>query len=175
MKPRVTAAASKALDALAAAVADPGTGQNRAAADAIVALRRQFTHEGRPDWAGRSPEYRDAIERIYRQAQVPSDSEGPMQANLRYHVGNAIRRVAAPEDLEALGLVPAGPLARVRASRETSPRPTRAKVRTPGDPVALANFVLAGVRALRTMEPGADVEPVVRKIIDEALDLLAQH
>lgn len=119
------------------------------------------------------PEYRDMIERLYRQAEVPSDSGGGMQANLRYHLWNALRKVAPAEDLEALGMAVEGPLARIRTTRQAAPAGARRAVRPGvGDPAALASLALDAVRTLRTMEPGAEVEPVLRKVLDEILDVL---
>lgn len=170
---RVTAAAERAVEALAAAVTDPGAANSRAAAEAIVTLRRQFRHEGIPDWAGRSLEYRDVIERVYRQAGVPADSESGLQASLRYHVGNAVRQVAPPEDLTALGMIVAGPRVRMQAARANGATPRVRTVRPGvGDPAALAALALAAVRALATMEPGHEVEPALRKIMDESLEVL---
>lgn len=141
-----------------------------AAAEAIVGLRRHFRHEGRPDWAGRSPEYRDLVERLYRQAGVPSDSESNMQANLRYHVGNVLRQVAPPEDLAALGMAVEGPLGRLRTTRATAPRRPRLARPGVGDPAAMASLALETVRTLRTMEPGPEAEPALRVLLDEVLD-----
>ena len=84
----------------------------------VVEFRRLFEHDGRPDWAGRSQSYRDAIYQVYRDAKVPSDSAGGLQAKIRYHVGNVVREVAPPEDLLALGLKPKGP--RGRADRKST-------------------------------------------------------
>lgn len=168
---RVTAAAEKVVAALQEAISNPGTTSNRKAAEAVVTLRRCFKHEGLPDWAGRSGEYRDLIERLYRQAGVPSDSESSMQANLRYHLGNAIRKVAPPEELLALGMAPLGPSARIKESRVAQPR--RVKAITPGDPGALATVALDAIRALKTMGPGPEVETTLRKILNETMDIVS--
>lgn len=170
----LTSAADKALAALVEAVEQPTTMTNRRAAEAIVRLRKHFRHEGRPDWAGRSPEYRDLIERLYRQAGVPSDSESSMQANLRYHIGNALREVADPEDLQALGMATEGPAGRVRAVRAARPRRPRLARPGIGDPAALASLALETVRTLRSMDPDGDVEPALRLLLDEVLDTLRQ-
>lgn len=170
----VTKASEKALAALRDAVANPGTESHRAAAEAIVALRRQFHHEGLADWAGRSAGYRDLIERLYRQAEVPSDSESNMQANLRYHVGNVLRKVAPGEDLAAIGMSASGPSARLRQARKEAAPPRRSH---DGQPVLdtnlLAQVALASIRALASAHPGPGIEPALRSIIDETVDVLA--
>jgi hypothetical protein len=173
----VARAAERAADALRVAVDAPGTMTNRKAAEAIIALRRQFKHEGIPDWAGRSPEYRDIIEHLYRDVGVPSDSAGGLQANLRYHLGNALRSIAPPEDLEALGMSIQGPLGRVKATREASPRPSRRKARSVTiDPETLAGLALEAIRALRQMadEATASVEPTLRALLDETVEALRE-
>lgn len=172
----VVRAAERVVQALTASVAEgAGRQENKAAAEALVALRRQFVYEGRPDWAGRSGEYRDLVERLYRQAGVPSDSESSMQANLRYHLGNALRQVAPPEDLEALGMQTKGPLARVQQSRANNPRASRPRpaVIRPGDPASMARVAIDAVRALRTMAPGPEVIVDLRTLVAETEDLLS--
>lgn len=172
----MTAQAARVVTALREAVADPGTVNNRTAAAEIVKLRGMFRHEDRPDWAGRSPEYRDCIERLYRQSGLPSDSESSMQANLRYHIGNTLRQVAPPEDLAALGMASEGPLGRLRTARHEEPKTARPRLARPGvgDPAALASLALETVRTIRSMDPGPEVEPALRKVLDEILDVLRE-
>src|SRR5690606_4564276 len=42
----------------------------------------------KPDLTGRSREYRDAIEKVYADAGVPSDSAESLQSLIRYYVSN---------------------------------------------------------------------------------------
>lgn len=70
----------------------------------VVTLRSCFEFDGRPDWAGRSQDYRDVIYRVYKDAGIPSDSSSGSQANLRYHIGNAVWEQATAADRVALGL-----------------------------------------------------------------------
>lgn len=178
MTSRVTTAAERALGALKSAIQEyPDAPANRKAAEAIVALRKHFRHEGLPDWAGRSPEYRDMIERLYRDAGVPSDSGNNFQANLRYHLGNVVRQVAPPEDLANLGLAVEGPLGRVRQARKDRPAQPRARrtAVTMADPVSLAEAALGLVSAVKTMDltdadPG--LEACLRQVIDASLDVI---
>lgn len=176
---RVKVAADKALAALMEAVADPGTDNNRRAAEALVNLRKQFKHEGATDWAGRSPGYRDLVERLYRQAGVPSDSENGMQANLRYHLGNVLRQVAPPEELAALGLATAGPAGRVQASRQANPRKPKVRaasmIQMRGDPESLADLAFSCVRAIRGMEASDGTQAALRRVLDEVVDILADR
>lgn len=176
MAPRLSTTTDRAIAALQRAIKDPGTTHSRAAAEALVALRQHFTHEGIPDWAGRSPEYRDLIERVYRKAGVPSDSQGGIQANLRYHLGNVIRQVAPPEHLDALGLAQAGPLARVKQTRqEQGPRSPRR--RPPSGPLptpeALAVLALACMQAVTSAgDLDSQVAATTRLVLDECLAAL---
>src|SRR5690606_11264334 len=110
------------------------------------------------------------IERLYRQAGVPSDSESNMQANLRYHVGNVLRKVAPPEDLQALGMAVEGPLGRIRNTRASAPARPRLARPGVGDPAAMASLALETVRTLRSMEPGTETEPALRALLDEVMD-----
>lgn len=158
-----------------------------------VAFRSTFTYMGRPDWAGRSAQYRNAIYRVYREAGVPSDSHASIQGNMRYHVGNAVRTMAPREDLEALGLDPQGPrdrAGRYRAkparrgppekspapsARAAAPAPTRRVSAPPTlDPAALLVTALDLVRTaallLRTKgSPAASKVGVAAWTIERAM------
>jgi len=72
----------------------------------LVHLRRHFSSriEGVPDWAGRSAEYRAAAAQIYAAADIPPDSETSIQARVRYHVSQTVRKVAPAAELKQLGL-----------------------------------------------------------------------
>lgn len=174
---RVTQHADKVVRALKVALEQPGTGKNREAAEAIIQLRRQFRYKGIPDWAGRSPEYRDCIERVYREAGVPSDSGNNFQANLRYHLGNALRKAAPPDELESLGLAAQGPLGRVRDARQENRQAPRPRAKVIGDPVAMADAALGIVKAMKTMQlagTAAVLEPRLRALIDETLNVITE-
>jgi hypothetical protein len=178
VKAAITQAANRVALALAEAVDEPGTGANRKAAETIVSLRRQFKYKGATDWSGRSPEYRDLIERLYRDAGVPSDSESSMQANIRYHIGNMLRKVADPEELTALGMLVAGPAARITETRATERKrsSTKKAVHTAGDPASLARLALDAFRALRTMDgASAATRRTLTTLADEVAEYLAEH
>lgn len=180
----------EALLALQTMVKDPSTENVQEAARALVRLRSTFQHEGLPDWAGRSLDYRMTVERLYRDAGVPSDSEGPVLAKLRYHVGNAVRETAPQEDLEALGLKPKGPRARNREARRSAGTVTRLR-RTPsihdlpGDGLtdlaalsALIEHARADVRLLRQALLIADVPcetiaPALRDLVNETIEAIS--
>lgn len=165
----ITRESDRVLKALTTAIKEPGPVTSRRAAEALVSLRQQFEFDGRPDWTGRSIEYRDIIERLYRQAGVPADSEGGMQANLRYHLGNVLREVAPAEDLQALGISVDGPAGRIRRNRKEHP-----KARTTNlDSRALAGLALSAVHALASSEPGPEIESTLRQILDETVNILA--
>lgn|GEM_PF-5028532 len=92
----------------------------RRLAELIVRLRGQYEFEGHTDWAGRGGEYREAIAGAYREAGVPQDTVDGLQAALRYHIGNVLREVAPPDELQAAGLDPEGPLERLHRRREAA-------------------------------------------------------
>lgn len=199
-------AKSVAADAVLAALRnlEGATGSRRsellkAAAAAIVEMRRQYEWEGRPDWTGRHPEYREQIARLYREGKVPPDSENSTQAAIRYSIGNALREVAPPADLEALGLSLEGPRARTRRARAAAePRKARSAaprrlVRAPGpmadgngrtvlvavaDPVALVNFARDAIAAVQELKPRADdavaVEPLLRALAEEVFTTMVE-
>jgi hypothetical protein len=90
----------------------------KALAKVVIALRARFrTPEGDVDWAGRSWEYRQQVGQLYAAAGVPSDSAAKIQASIRYHVGNLLRDVASPQELEAVGLRVDTPKERTNAVR----------------------------------------------------------
>lgn len=89
----------------------------KALAEVIVALREQFDYEGRPDWAGRSWEYRTTVASIYEMAGIPPSSTDGLQSSLRYHVGNLLRERLTPEQLSEAGLLVQSPRERVAEQR----------------------------------------------------------
>ena len=180
MKKQRANAAEAALTTLLALHTDQSTGAFRAAAQAIVQLRQGFKVDGATDWTGRSVEYRDVVERLYRQAEVPPDSESPIQAKVRYHVGNVLREVAPAAELEALGLAVAGPKDRAQAARAAGGgrrRPPAEVTRTRVDsPLTIAALGLDALKLLQAMHIEDDdkalVDSLVRKMLDEAVNYL---
>jgi hypothetical protein len=162
--PRMQDQTRVVVSALRKAVRDESTVNYKAAAAAIARLRSMVAFDGRPDWRGASPEWKDLIQRLYRMAETPSDSSSAFQANLRYHVGNAVREIAPPEDLEALGLAKNSPLERARQSRSQPKDETTAE--------AMAMGCLRSIRALRKQGVTPEAAVVLRKIIHEAADAL---
>src|SRR4051794_5299906 len=76
-------------------------------AEIVIQLRSAHTLEdGRTDWSGRSPAYRQSMADIYTRARVPPEKLDTVQAALRYHVGNLLRDRAKDEELGAVGLSP---------------------------------------------------------------------
>lgn len=58
----------------------------------VVRLREKHEDaEGRPDFRGRSKEYRDAVARVYEKAGIPSDASSNLQALVRYHMSTVLR------------------------------------------------------------------------------------
>jgi hypothetical protein len=180
VKKQRAGAAQAVLEALQALHTDQSTTAFRAAGQAVVALRQLYTVDGRTDWTGRSVEYRDAIEGLYRQADLPPDSESPVQSKVRYHVGNVLREVAPAEELEALGLATAGPKGRAQANRAAGGRRRRAPAevtRTRIDsPLTVAALGLDALKMLQVMDIQDEdkdiVDDLVRKMLDEAVEYL---
>lgn len=140
------------------------------AAERIVALRKAHEHDGLPDWGGRSTDYRTRIERLFRKAAVPPDSEDNLQGLLRYHVGNVIREAAPEEQLVALGLKVAGPRKRMREYKDH----LKALATEPESPEALAQVALTALRQLRRMDPENNgIRDALLKVIQEATAALS--
>jgi len=88
-------------------------------AEIVVQLRGEHTLEdGRKDWGGRSPAYRQSMADLYTRARVPEEKLDTVQAALRYHVGNLLRDQAAGDELEAVGLSPVAPKTRLTTRRK---------------------------------------------------------
>lgn len=78
-------------------------------AKVIVQLRSKFQYNGKPDWAGKSQDYRNAASKIYEGAGVPPDSLMGIQSNVRYHIGNELRERLTADELTEAGLSVEGP------------------------------------------------------------------
>lgn len=178
-KQAVNAATTKAANALRDLVDGPRSSERlRAAAEAIVALRQCFEHEGMPDWAGRSPDYRYHVEQAYRRADFPADGTSPLQANVRYHVGNVMREVAPPEHLNALGLKPKGPRGRIQEARaegsSTRRRVAPSNVPAGLDPQVLVDHAHADLVALGGLiAAGSTVSTSLREALQDLMLLAA--
>ncbi|MYR43078.1 hypothetical protein [Streptomyces sp. SID5910] len=81
----------------------------------LLALRKQ--HD---DWLGRTHVYRQDAAEVYRAASIDDKEQlTRLQANVRYHVGNMLRRHLTPRELRALELHDASPLERQQDRRAT--------------------------------------------------------
>ncbi|WP_328967948.1 hypothetical protein [Streptomyces sp. NBC_00239] len=77
----------------------------------LVCIReRCLTEDGRPDWTGRTNEYRVEAGRVYAEAGIPRDSADSIQAAVRYHVGKIIREYVSAEELSDYGLKALSPM-----------------------------------------------------------------
>lgn len=89
----------------------------------VVGIRAKTSgQDGKPDWAGRSPDYRAHITAMYEQAGVPTDSQANVQAALRYHVGNVLRDKVSTKDLQHAGLKAQSPKDRQQARQSKAGR-----------------------------------------------------
>ncbi len=68
-----SAAVVETLRKILRADGEERSGLLRRLASEVVELRQRCKYEGRPDWSGRSDEYRDRIYRVYEEAEVPAD------------------------------------------------------------------------------------------------------
>lgn len=90
----------------------------RALAKVVVLIRSKHRDdEGNPDWRGKTWDYRQAVGEMYARAGIPPSSQSNIQSALRYHVGNLMREVAPPEELEAAGLLTSSPKDRMNEQR----------------------------------------------------------
>ncbi|MFE6493406.1 hypothetical protein [Streptomyces sp. NPDC057748] len=78
----------------------------------IVSLRVQ-----RNELRGTSHEYRQLVADMYRSAGIDPDKSTNLQSAVRWHVGNLLRRVATPRELERADLKPTSPLERMQDTR----------------------------------------------------------
>ncbi|WP_432157775.1 hypothetical protein [Streptomyces sp. bgisy153] len=88
----------------------------------LLALRRQMG-----DWRGEGYEYRQKVNEMYRQAGIDDDPDSKrIKGNVRWHVGNALRRYLTPRELKRAGLLPESPLERGQDNRATQSAIVRA-------------------------------------------------
>ncbi|MFE0326318.1 hypothetical protein ACFW08_05815 [Streptomyces sp. NPDC058960] len=85
-------------------------------ATVLLAIRKQ--HD---DWLGRTHEYRQLASEVYRQANIQDKAQlTRLQATVRYHVGNLLRRQLTPRELKRLELLDTSPLERQQDQRATN-------------------------------------------------------
>ncbi|MFJ6237950.1 hypothetical protein ACIQH0_28170 [Streptomyces griseus] len=77
-----------------------------------VALRVKYN-----DMRGQSGPYRAVVADMYAGLGLPEERVTQMQATVRYHIGNIIRRHMTTRELEAAGLRPETPIERQRDER----------------------------------------------------------
>jgi hypothetical protein len=84
---------------------------------AVVLLALRKRHD---DWLGQMGDYRRDAAEVYSAANIRDrDQLKRLQANVRYHVGNMVRRHLTPRELKALKLKDASPLERQQDRRAT--------------------------------------------------------
>lgn len=178
------AAVVRALKAMMAVERQEREPFYRSAAEAIVNFRQQW-----PDnWDGSNKEYKLEIARAYREAGVPSDTEGTVLAALRYHVGNVVREKAPVEELDAAGLDRRGPNARQRRGTPRTPRAASNGSEAPTMPTILSKALESPTglvtHAIRAVEAAADLKPagpeadtvrILLRILRDEIDNLDSH
>lgn len=98
-----------------AAIEDKPTILAMNVATVLLALRRQHG-----DWLGRTYPYRQDASEVYRLSGVKGDKLTRLQATVRYHVGNGLRRQLTPRELRSLELLDTSPLERQQDLRATN-------------------------------------------------------
>lgn len=85
---------------------------------AVVLLALRKRHD---DWLGRYGDYRRSTREVYSAAGITDPEQlKRLQANVRYHLGNMVRRYLTPRELKALELHDASPLERQQDQRATN-------------------------------------------------------
>ncbi|MGV9546844.1 hypothetical protein [Streptomyces ardesiacus] len=85
---------------------------------AVVLLALRKRHD---DWLGQMGPYRSDAAEVYSAANIRDREQlKRLQANVRYHVGNMVRRYLTPRELKALKLKDASPLERQQDIRATN-------------------------------------------------------
>jgi len=179
------ALADQATEILRAYLRDHRTDRLRDLAKIVVELRGSHTLEdGRADWSGRSPVYRQTMADIYARAKVPADNLDTVQAALRYHVGNLLRESASGDDLEAVGLSKIAPRQRLATRRQAvqaqaaAAAPRQDIARLTAYAQALLDFVdpsaIPGLAPERAVAARLALE-AVRERAEELLGLLGQR
>lgn len=69
------------------------------------------------DLRGSSGEYRSIVSEMYRSMNLDPERVTAMQAAVRWHVGNVLRRHMTPRQLEAHNLLPTAPVERLQDNR----------------------------------------------------------
>ena len=119
MSTKPTQLVEQAVPVLRRYLTDPHTADLRELAELIIQLRSAHTLEdGRTDWGGRSPAYRQSMTDLYHRAAVPADKADTIQAAIRYHVGSLLRERTKGEELAAVGLSPIAPRQRLATRRQ---------------------------------------------------------
>lgn len=151
----------------------------RQLAEVVSQLRACFHDaDGRPDWAGRTFAYRQAVGRLYTDSGVPADVSRQAQSALRYHFGQVIRETATAEELEDLGLQERAPSDRVKDTRDMLAARARAGAVVDKTPkranaarsIIAADVMLAQVDAKRTAEVTDDVVDDVAVALESIRD-----
>lgn len=99
------AAATKAVRRYLTASADDRTDVLRELAHALVDMRAHFLDgDRRPDWAGRSYAYRQAVGEVYTEAGLPADKKSTLRAATAYHISNVLHERLTPDELAEMNL-----------------------------------------------------------------------
>ncbi len=119
---------------------------------AVVLLALRKRHD---DWLGRMGPYRADAAEVYSAAGITDREQlKRLQANVRYHVGNMVRRYLTPRELKALELKDSTPLERQQDRRATDATILRAtKVSA-----EVEASTLKTTQAMKTLAKGGQAE-----------------
>jgi hypothetical protein len=88
-------------------------------ATVLVDIRRRCVdQDGRTDWQGRTHRYRQLAADLYSRSGIQLGSDSPIQAAVRYHIGNILREVVPPAELAQFNLKAQSPVERNQEARQ---------------------------------------------------------
>nr|WSW58489.1 hypothetical protein OG513_07775 [Streptomyces sp. NBC_00998] len=88
-------------------------------ATVLVGIRQRCVdQDGRTDWQGRTHRYRQLAADLYSRSGIQLGSDSPIQAAVRYHIGNILREVVPPAELAQFNLKVQSPVERNQEARQ---------------------------------------------------------
>jgi hypothetical protein len=87
-------------------------------AEMLVNLRATFEYGGRPDYTGKSTEYRAAYRDVFARVVLPAREADALKISVRHHIQTILRSRLSPEDLAVYGIEERAP--RARAAEKTA-------------------------------------------------------
>ncbi|MBE7702314.1 hypothetical protein H9623_18645 [Oerskovia sp. Sa1BUA8] len=160
--------------------ASDGTFLRREVAARMIEARAHFiTKDGRPDWSGRTYAYREFTREVFSDAGISREDAPTIQAAIRYHSGNLVRKVVPEEDLASAGFTlqesPRERSATRRAERSEATRLVESGGPLEGDDLARAVLLAASVLARASRGSVLGLPAVSRQDVEENLRSLSSR